>query len=107
MVSKLGNKDCVTRLHHLVTSWNSNEAFQAAEKSGFCGRELLPMACSLGFLTLQAVYMHKKLYNTPKEREKMEKHKRVLFNVLLIIKCTAQKATYYKVHLLLNIPEDI
>src|SRR4029434_113008 len=29
---------------------------------------------TLGFITLQTVYMHKKLYNTLKEREKQEKH---------------------------------
>ena len=29
--------------------WNSNEVFQAAEKSGFCGRELLPLVCTLEF----------------------------------------------------------
>ena len=38
----------MTRLHHLVTkekAWNSNEVFQAAEKSGFCGREHIIMRC--------------------------------------------------------------
>ena len=28
--------------------------------------ELLPLVCTLGFVTLQTVYMHKKLYNTLK-----------------------------------------
>ena len=77
--SEEGNKDYVTRLHHHVTKekgWNSSEAFQAAKKSGFCGRELLPLACTLSFVTLQTVYMHKKLHNTLKDREKTGKHNR-------------------------------
>ena len=56
---------------HLVTKekgHNSNKAFQASEKSGLCERELLPLACTLGFVTLQTVY--KKLYNPLKESEK-------------------------------------
>lgn len=36
----MGNKDCVTRLHNIIIKekgWNSNDVFQAAEKSSFCG----------------------------------------------------------------------
>ena len=39
-------------------------------------RELLPLVCTLGFVTLLTVYMHKKLYNALKERDKPEKHSR-------------------------------
>ena len=69
----------IQKVYYFVTKkkgWNSNKVFQAAEKSGFCGRELLPLVCTLGFVTLQTVYMHKKLYNTLKGREKMDKHNR-------------------------------
>ena len=34
--------------------------------------ELLPLVCTLGFVTLQTVYMHKKIYNTLKKRDKPE-----------------------------------
>ena len=67
----VGNKDCVTTLYHLLVKkkgWNSNEAFQAAEKSGYWG-VLDPLVCTLDFATLQTIYMHKKLHNTLKERE--------------------------------------
>ena len=66
-------------LCHLVTKekgWNSNEAFEAAEKSDFYGKELVPLAWTLGFVSSRTVYMHKKLYNTLKGREKMDKHNR-------------------------------
>ena len=49
--------------------WNSNKAFQAAEKSVFCGREFLPLTCALRFLTLQNVYVDKNLQNTKAKRE--------------------------------------
>ena len=35
---------------------------------------LLPLACTFGFVTSQSFYMHKKLYNTLKERGKPGKH---------------------------------
>ena len=41
--------------------------------------ELLPLVCAMGFVTLQTIYMHKRLYNTLKEREQvseLEKHNR-------------------------------
>ena len=55
---------------------NSNMTSQAAENSGICGSELLLLVCTLGFVTLQTVYMTKKQYNTPKEREQPKKHNR-------------------------------
>ena len=66
-------QDCVTRLRHLLHKGKGLEfqAFQAAEKIGFCGSELLPLVGF--FVTLQTVYMNKKLYDTIKERGK---HKR-------------------------------
>ena len=33
-------------------------------KSSFSGRPLLPLACALGFVTLQTVCMHRELYNS-------------------------------------------
>ena len=37
---------------------------------------LTPSGVTLGFVTLQTVYMHEELYNTLKDREKTEKHNR-------------------------------
>ena len=48
-----GNKDCVMRSScNKGKGLDSKEAFHAAEKSGFCGRGLLPLEGTLGFVTL-------------------------------------------------------
>ena len=60
----MGSKNCVTRLCYLVTKekgWNSNGHFRQLGKVVSVGE-------TLGFLTLQTVYKHKKLCNTLKKR---------------------------------------
>lgn len=75
IASSFGNKDCVTRLRHHVTEW-FRQNVSAAEKSAFCERDLLPLAWTLGFwafvIIMQTIYMQSYVYNTLKEREKLD-----------------------------------
>ena len=48
--------------------------------------ELLPLVCAMGCVTLQTINMHKKLFDTLKERGKPEKHNRSALNDLFLIK---------------------
>ena len=68
---------CAMRLHHLVTEGlNSNEVFQAAEKSESCGRDFLPVAC-ICVIPLKPVDSHKRLHNRLNERGAKKKKKKI------------------------------
>ena len=65
VTSPLGHKDCVFEIVSLCNrgkGWNSNKAFQAAEKSGFC-RRVTHSGMNFGLLYLCFTYTKNEKHN--------------------------------------------
>ena len=63
--------DSVTYWSHYVAEVNKGVQWKHFRKGG---RKKLPLEGTLGFLPLETIHMHKKLFNTLNERENPKKH---------------------------------